>query len=123
MLRTATAMAILVSGLAITTGPSSAQTVAPAREARLEIAKQHMKLVCQLLEAQRSYGRAFRCYSNVTAFLSDPKIVEISGARPVRVASARFDLAAPLAPARSIRPVRSASSLLASNHILLGVGF
>ncbi len=122
MFRTATAMVGIASALALGAGPVSAQDSVSSREIRLETARQHMKSACQPLEAHRQYEKAYRCYSDVTAFLSDPNIVEIGlgPIRPIRVATARIDLTASVA---SIRQQRSASSLLASNHILLGVGY
>lgn len=119
MLRTAAALAFMASALA-TAAPALAQGGPSPREARLEAARQHMRLACQPLEERGQYTRAFRCYSDVTAFLADPSIAEIGSRRPIRIASARVDQ--PVVPVAA-RPQRQGSGLLASNYVLLGVGF
>lgn len=108
-----------VAALAIGCGPAGAQGSLAEAEARLATAKQHVDAVCRPLELRRSYRLATRCYGNVAAYLDNPQRDRIEPLPPVRVAAPRpVPLSEPV-----IRAPRRATSLLASNYILLGVGF
>ncbi|WP_342165069.1 hypothetical protein [Methylobacterium sp. SD21] len=87
--------------------------------ARLTVAKRHMAQVCQPLEAAHQYTRAVRCFSNVTAYLTDRSVQLIAPTVPQRVAR---DVAP--APTRvAMASYRRPGGLLASNFVLLGVGY
>ncbi len=87
-------------------------------EARVAAAKRHMQSVCQPLEADKQFGKAARCYANVTAYLTDPTVT-LAGATQPRFVRERLE-----APTRvaMIAP-RRGSGLLTSNFVLLGVGY
>ncbi len=87
-------------------------------EARLANAKRHMELVCQPLENRRQFAKAARCFSNVTAYLTDATVAlaEPAQPRPVRVAVEAPTRVALIAPRRT-------GGLLTSNFVLSGVGF
>lgn len=111
-------IACALTFVALGTGSAMAQNEV-VDQARLSVAKRHMAQVCQPLEAAHHYTRAVRCFSNVTAFLTDRSVQLIHpmvAHRPVREAAP--------APTRvAMATYRRSSGLLASNFVLLGVGF
>ncbi|CAO4176440.1 hypothetical protein [Methylorubrum aminovorans] len=88
-------------------------------EARLLRAKQHMQQVCQPLETRREFSKAARCFSNVTAYLTDPTVAL---ATPMQPRLAREPVAPSSSRVAMLVP-RRGSSLLTSNFVLLGVGY
>ncbi len=86
---------------------------------RLTVAKRYMTQVCQPLEAARQYARAVRCFSNVTAYLTD-RAVQLDNL----VATQRVTKEAAPAPTRvAMATYRRSNELLAPIFLPLGVGY
>lgn len=116
--------AVAVSGflaIAALVGVAQAKDAQLGSRQRVAAARAHFETVCIPLEANGNFRAAARCFANVSDYLYRPAAVLIGplAPRPVVTAAPRLGLAGGLYKPYPRRP----GSLLASNYVLLGVGF
>lgn len=102
-------------------GVAQAKNFSLGSPQRVAAARAHLEAVCRPLEAKENYRAAARCFTNVADYLSRSTALLVSPFPPRPIAVS----ATPLEPWYGVsRPyLRRSSSLLASNYVLLGVGF